>query len=194
MSEIPFAAEPRRFERLRRTLTNLKWSVPSYLVGCGLMGLLLGTAWFLGAQRPGYTVGDDLLATMDERGLASMFAVDAYFTLLVAVLGLAAGVVSWLLFRNIGWWVCILAVVGATAGAIVLWQFGLVLGGSGFSERLAGSGPGDVVPVDLALHAHAAILVAPFLAITPVMLFSAFWPDDEPPATDMVAGEAVVAD
>lgn len=194
MSEIPFAAGPRRFARLSRTLTDLRWSVPSFLVGCGLAGLLLGAFWFLGANRPGYTVGDDLKATMDERGLASMFAVDAYFTLLVAVLGLVAGIVSWLLFRNIGWWVCVLAVVGATAGAIVVWQFGLVLGGSGFSERLAGSGPGDVVPVDLALNAYAAILVAPFLAITPVMLFSAFWPEDEPPGTDIVAGEAVVAD
>ncbi|GAB3814598.1 hypothetical protein GCM10028820_10810 [Tessaracoccus terricola] len=194
MSEIPFAAQPRWFARWRRTLSDARWSIPSFLVGCALAGLVLGLIWFLGAYRPGYTVLEDLGATMDERGLAGMFAADAFFTLLVGILGLAAGIVSWLLFRNLGWWVCLLAVVGSTAGALVVWQFGLLLGGSGFSERLASAGPGDVVPVDLALQAHAAILVAPFLAITPVMLFSAFWPEESPTPADMVAGEGVAAD
>ncbi|TRY17388.1 hypothetical protein FOJ82_12680 [Tessaracoccus rhinocerotis] len=194
MSEIPFAAEPRWFVRWRRTLADARWSIPAFLVGCALAGLVMGAIWFLGAHRPGYTVLEDLGATMDERGLASLFAADAFFTLLVGILGLAAGIVSWLLFRNTGWWVCLLAVLGSTIGAVVVWQFGLVLGGSGFSERLAGAGPGDVVPVDLALQAYAAILVAPFLAITPVMLFSAFWPEEGAPPTDIVATEGVAAD
>lgn len=194
MSEIPFAAQPSRLARWRRTLTAARWSIPSFLVGCALAGLVLGLTWFLGAHRPGYTVLEDFGATMDERDLAGMFAADAFYTLLVGILGLAAGIVSWLVFRNLGWWVCLLAVVGSTAGALVVWQFGLLLGGSGFSERLASASPGDVVPVDLALHAHAAVLVAPFLAITPVMLFSAFWPEESPTPADMVAGEGVSAD
>lgn len=192
MSEIQFAAGPRGLVRWRRALTDARWSIPSFLVGCALVGLVVGAIWFLGAHRPGYTVLEDLNATMDERGLASMFAADALYTLLVGLLGLAAGIISWVLFRNNGWWVCLLAVLGATIGALVVWQFGLVLGGSGFSERLASARPGDVVPVDLRLQAHAAILAAPFLAITPVMLFSAFWPEERTP--DMVVGEAVGAD
>ncbi|HHT14195.1 MAG TPA: hypothetical protein GX013_13680, partial [Propionibacterium sp.] len=37
--------------------------------------------------------------------------------------------------------------------------------------------PGDVVAVDLSLRSMAALMVAPFLAITPVMLLAAFWPE-----------------
>ena len=195
MSEIPFSAAARGVPAWRRALTDARWSVPLYLLGCAVAGLIQAVVWALTAERPGYTVGEDMYARIGERGLANLFAPDALFTLLVGILGLAAGIASWLLFRHVGWWVCVLAVVGATIGALVTWQVGLLVSGNGFASRLAAAQPGDVVPVDLVLNAHAALLVAPFLAITPVMLFSAFWPEENSrvPA-DTLAGDVVRAD
>lgn len=195
MSEIPFAGRPRGAARWRAAMTDVRWSIPAFLLGCLVAGLLLAVVWALAAQRPGYTIGEDMIARITERGLADLFSSDALFAVLVGVLGLAAGIVSWLLFRNLGWWVCVLAVVGAALGAVVVWQVGLLIGGGGFAERLASAQPGDVVPVDLALHALSAMLVAPFMGITPVMLFSAFWPEDEPALpTDAVSGDQAQQD
>lgn len=177
MSELPFAAEPTRQARWRLALTDARWSIPSYLVGCVLLGAVASLAWALPAHRPGYLVAENLRASISERGLAEVFAADALFVIVTGVLGILAGVASWLLFHRRGWVVCLLAIVGAALAALAVWRVGLLVGEQGFSERLATANPGDLVPIDLELHAVAALLVAPFLAITPVMLFAAFWPE-----------------
>lgn len=177
MSELAFSAAPRGVGQWRRAVADLRWSVPAYLLGCGLLGALASLLWALPAHRPGYTVTEDLTAHIGERGLADAFATDALFVVVTGTLGVVAGVASWLLFHRTGWIVCLLATIGAALAAVMVWQVGLLIGEQGFSERLAAAGAGDVVPVDLELHALGALLVAPFLAITPVMLFAAFWPE-----------------
>lgn len=177
MSELPFVTVPPVTTRRRRVLTDPRWSVPAFLVSSVLLGALTAPVWAWLAYRPGYEVRDDLTARISERGLAEVFASDALFAFVTAGLGLVVGVAGWLLFHRIGWWVALLTVVGAGLTSLTLWRVGLLIGQQGFAERLAVAGAGDVVTIDLALHALSALLVGSFTAITVVMLFAAFWPE-----------------
>lgn len=179
MSEIPFAAETAGPGAWRRVLVDLRLGVPAYLVGCIVLGIIGALVWALATTRPGYVVNEDLTAHIGERGLADMFGADAMFVIVTGVLGILTGIASWLMFHRTGWWVCVLAIIGAALSAVAVWQFGSAVGEHGFSERLASAAAGDVVAINLQLRAHGALLVAPFLAITPVMLFAAFWPEGE---------------
>ncbi len=71
------------------------------------------------------------------------------------------------------------------------WQVGLLVTPNNFDELLANAVSGDVVPMNLRLHAYAALLVAPFTAITPVMLLAAFWPEGR--AAEVPVGRPVEA-
>lgn len=145
---------------------------------CLATGILAGITWALAAERPGYVVDEQLGASLPERSLATVFAADAWFTLLVGLMGLLLGILAWLWLHRLGWWVCLLAILGSGIMAVMAWQTGMLVSPMDFDQRLAAANPGDVVPIDLELRAHAALLVAPFAAITPVMLLSAFWPDE----------------
>ncbi len=166
-------------------ISEMRWRVAVFLLSCMGAGVVAGVIWALGAFRPSYEVADDLAATMGERGLVSIFAADAFFSVLMAVFGVAIGVACWLLFHRNGWWVCMLSVLGAGIAGLLAWQVGLLVTPNDFPERLASAVGGKMVPVDLQLRATAALLVGPFAAITPVMLFAAFAP--EPRAQSLVA-------
>lgn len=161
----------------RDALSEMRWRVGLYLAACLALGIVSGVVWALSAFRPGYEIADDLGASLGERGLAGIFAADAMFSVLLAAVGLGIGIAGWLLFHRHGWWVCLLTVVGGALAAVVAWQVGLLVTPNDFEQRLASAVGGDIVPVDLQLRATAALLVAPFAAITPVMLFAAFWPE-----------------
>ncbi len=161
----------------RQLLSDMRWRVVVFVLSCAVLGVVVGIIWAATASRPGYRIADDLGATLDERGLAGIFAADALFTFLTAVVGLGVGVAAWMLFHRNGWWVCVLAVLGAGLAGLLAWRAGLLVTPDDFSERLARAVAGDVVPVDLQLHALAALLVPPFAAITPVMLLAAFAPE-----------------
>ncbi len=161
----------------RRVIPERRLRVTIFLLSCLGAGVVAGIIWALAAYRPGYLLADDLGASLSERALAGIFAADALFSVLLAVVGLGIGIASWLLFHRAGWWVCVLAVVGAGVAALFAWQVGLLVTPNNFDELLANAVSGDVVPMNLRLHAYAALLVAPFTAITPVMLLAAFWPE-----------------
>lgn len=167
----------------RRVMPEMRWRAAVFLLSCAGVGVVAGVIWALRAFRPGYEISDDLGASLGERGLAQIFAADALFSVLLGIVGLGIGIVCWLLFYRNGWWVCALAVLGAAIAALLAWQVGLLVSPDDFSDRLASAVGGDMVPVDLRLHAAAALLVAPFAAITPVMLLAAFWPESEPAAS-----------
>ena len=176
MSETTFTARGFPAPWWRRVWTELKWGIPAYLLGSLLLGAIFAPLWAFATKRPGYTVADDLTARIGERDLAQIFSVDAWFALITAVLGLVVGFIGWLMFHRTGPWVCLLAILGAGAVGLGVWRAGLLMGQRNFAERLADAGPGEVVAVDLALHAPAALIVGPFTAITVVMLCAAFWP------------------
>lgn len=169
----------------RQALSDMRWRVVVFLLSCLGAGVVSGGIWAFFAFRPGYALNDDLEASMGERELADIFAGDALFTLLLAAVGLAIGVACWILFQRNGWWVCALAVLGAGIAGLVAWQVGLLVTPDDFEARLASAVAGELVPIDLQLRSTAALLVAPFAAITPVMLLAAFAP--EPRAVTPIA-------
>ena len=160
----------------------MRWPVTIFLLCCVAAGVVAGVVWALVAKRPVYRLSEDLEATLGERELANLFASDALFVLLTAGLGLVIGIACWWLFHRNGWWVCLFAILGAGITGVIAWQVGLLVTPENFDERLASAVGGDEVPVDLQLHALAALLVGPFLAITPVMLLAAFAPEPRPAA------------
>jgi hypothetical protein len=149
-------------------------------LGLGL-GALAGVAWWRLTTLPAYRLAQDGQAATNERGLTQVISGDAWFAAVGAVVGLLLGLVAWRRFRDLGWPVVLLGTLTALAAALVCWAVGLRLGPQHFSDRLAAARPGDLVPVDLALRARVALVVWPFLAVTPILLGSSLGRDDEEP-------------
>ena len=163
--------------RPSRAAPRLLWRVLQFLGVLLGLGVLCAFVWANFAHRPGYVVSQELGATLSERGLADVFSTDALFILLAALNGLVIGLISWWWFRDRGWWVCVAATGGALAVSLLTWLGGMWILPPSFDSRLAAASPGDIVPIDLTLRSMSALLVGPFCAITPVMLFAAFWPE-----------------
>ncbi|RRD49839.1 hypothetical protein [Arachnia propionica] len=164
------------------------WSALWFTVFVLGISALAAGAWAVFAHRPSYVVTEELGAYLSERGQADVFSSDALYVGLAALCGLLTGVVAWVKFRDTGWLVCVQAILGGFAAALVIWQLGMLFSPDDFDQRLATAVAGDRVPIDLALHSLAALLVGPFGAITPVMFFAAFWPEN--PSTSRSAPEA----
>lgn len=153
----------------RRQVAN---RVGVLLTAAILVGALAALLWSALAQVPSFTVAADGHATMDELGMSKVASADWWFSVLGLVIGLALGVAVWALLRSIGWPVALVCVGVALLSGITCWLLGEALGPSSFSARIAAAQPGDVVPMDLQLHAWSALAVWPFAAIA-VPLFAA---------------------
>lgn len=144
-----------------------------------IAGILAAAVWRLVVRLPSYVVQPDGSASVSERALTEVFAGDAWYVVLGAVVGAGLGVATWRRFKGIGWLSALLAAgLGLLAG-LVCWQLGQLLGGAPFDERLAAASPGDEVPISLALRSPSALAVWAFAAVTPILLGSALGPDDE---------------
>lgn len=165
---------------------QLRWAsspaqaIAIFLVSCALFGAVLAPVWHLLAPTPTYVVGPDGTATLKERALTEFFATDAWFTIIGLVAGVLVGLFAWWYFRDLGWPVIVLAVIGASVAALACWLLGTVIGPMNFTSRVAAAQPGDRVPIDFALRSTSAIVVWPFAALAPVLFGAAFSRDDQP--------------
>lgn len=172
---------------------QLKWaSSPAqamaiFLVSCALLGALLAPVWHVLAPSPTYVVGADGSATIKERALTEFFATDAWYTVLGLVAGIVVGLVAWLVFRDLGWPVIMLAIVGASVAGLACWLLGTVIGPMNFAARVAAAQPGEHVPIDFALRSTTALIVWPFAALAPVLFGAAFAREE---AKDAITGRA----
>lgn len=156
-------------------------SVRLLLAVAALLGLLAGVAWKLVTPLPAYLVGADGGATITERGLAGVYATDAWYVALGVLVGCLLGVVGWRRLAGLGWPMVFLVVIAALLAAGICWLVGAALGPNAFAERMAAARPGDQVPVDLTLRGPVAMLVWPFAAVAPVLVMSSLAPDTEEP-------------
>lgn len=163
--------------RLAELWMRTSWRAVVYVACCVLAGGLSGLLWAAVTRPPSYLLREDLSATMSELNLADIISADANFAFITGALGLAIGVAGWLVLHKRGWVVTALPVIAAFAASLMAWRLGVIVGTSGFDERLATASAGDLVQVDLQLRALSALIVGPFMAITPIMLLSAFWPE-----------------
>ncbi|WGT45995.1 hypothetical protein [Tessaracoccus lacteus] len=168
---------PRNPGQLALPWDRTLWRLIVYIAGSVVLGAAAGLLWSAVTPRASYTVLEDLSASISERGQAEIVAADVTFTFITAVLGLLVGVIGWLMLHRRGWWVIVATLVAAIASSVMAWRFGVSVGPHDFVERLASAGAGDVVEVDLTLRSMSALLIAPFAAIIPIMLLSAFWPE-----------------
>ncbi|MHA6524937.1 hypothetical protein [Tessaracoccus sp. G1721] len=166
------------------------WRVALYLLASVALGVVAGLLWSWLAPLPAYTINDDMTAVINERAHTSIVAADVAFTFITGAVGLVLGAVGWVILHRQGWVVIAVPLIGSLACALTAWQVGLLVGESGFVDRLAGAQAGDVVRVDLMLRALSALLVAPFAAITPIMLMAAFWPEPRVERPEEESGEA----
>lgn len=153
------------------------WRVTAQMLLALVAGVLGGFLWSWLTPLPTFLVGDDMIATITERGNTTVVASDVTFSLITGAIGLMLGALAWMILHRQGWVVIVVPLVASFAASLVAWRVGLLVGQAGFSERLASAEAGDVVPIDLALRSLSALIVGPFFAITPIMLMAAFWPE-----------------
>lgn len=155
----------------------------AFLLGLSIgLGVVAGVVWWAVTPLPSYTVTDDGYASIGERGLAQVFAADAYFALLGVVVGLAIGAITaWRLGRYLGWMAVPTIVVDATVAALLCWGVGTLLGPGDFAPRLATAAAGELVPVALTVRSWVAVVVWPFLGLLPLLLWATLARDPQEP-------------
>lgn len=147
-----------------------------------VLGLVAGVVWWLLTPLPSYQIREDGLATISERGLAEVFAGDAWFTAIGILCGAAIGTLAALLAaRRMGWLVVFVVLVDCIVAGLLCWGIGSLLGPGDFDARLAAAHPGEQVPIDLSLRSGVALAVWPFFGLLPVLLWSTLTRDPEEP-------------
>lgn len=141
-----------------------------------LAGIVVAMLWSWTAPRPTWEVGENMRASLGERQLATVIGADAVYAALTALAGIIMGLLAWAWFRHRGITVCFIALLGATAAALIAWQGGELLAPSQFEAQIAAAAPGDQVRGELRLRAPIAVVVAPFFATLVVLTGSVVRP------------------
>ncbi|WP_091943781.1 DUF2567 domain-containing protein [Trujillonella endophytica] len=128
-----------------------------------LTGIPAGLMWWLLAPREDYRVVADGVQPLGDTSAELFAADDAVFVLIMAGLGLLAGIAGWLLRRRRG--VALLAglAVGTGMAGLLAWQLGELLGPGPDAAEL--DDVGATVTTRLELASTPALTVAPFVAV-----------------------------
>jgi len=190
LSQVP--AEPRR-RRARRpaaeTLADAR--VAMYvMLALAVVGAALGPVWaaWSGPQQRAFVIGPGKLFPFDE--VETMAAADGRFLVIVAGVGLLAGLGTWLLRPTHRGPLVLLALgVGGLAGAALTWWTGYLTGG-GTRHGEPGT---TIAQLPLSLHMPGLLFVEPALAILVYGLFVAFAARDDLGRPDPVRERVVAA-
>ena len=129
----------------------------------GLAGVAAGLLWWVLAPRATFEVTADGPVPVGRPSPELSIADDGVFTLLLAALGLVAGLVAWRLRRRRGVATVLALAVGTVLASLAAWQLGELLGAGPSPAELAAVGTRVITP--LRLGSPAALAVAPFLAV-----------------------------
>ncbi|MCZ2814701.1 DUF2567 domain-containing protein [Modestobacter sp. VKM Ac-2984] len=141
-------------------------------------GLGAGALWAWLAPRADYRVTEtQIVPVVGVPSAEVFFADDGVYVLVLAGLGVLAGVLVWLIRRRRG----VPALVGLAGGmvgaGVVAWQLGELLGAGPTEAELAEVGGTITTGVDLA--ATAALAIGPFAAVLTYLVATALTPDDD---------------
>lgn len=148
--------------------------VAAVVVASAGLGVLAAIVWFAVVTLPSYVIQPDGRATLSQTEVGELFAIDAWFTVIGLVGGLAIGVSSWIVLRRLDWAVSVVALVGGLVAATACLMVAGWLGPGELEPRLAAANPGAEVPVAFALQATSAVAIWPFGALVVTMIGSAF--------------------
>lgn len=156
-----------RWDGQQELRTDLR---PAALLALALAasGVPAGLVWWALAPRADFRITEDGPQVLGSPSLELLVADDAVFVLVLAVVGLLAGIAAWLLRRYRGVVLVVALAVGTTAAGAVAWLVGELLGGGPSEEEL--TAVGGVVTTGLELGATAALAVAPFVALLVYLL------------------------
>ncbi|MGY1618031.1 hypothetical protein ACI797_14925 [Geodermatophilus sp. SYSU D00691] len=148
---------------------------PAVLVAgvLALAGLPLGLLWWALAPRADFTITADGPVVVGRPSQELLAIDDAVFTLLVAGLGLLAGLVGWLVLRRRRGVAQLAAVtIGSGLGGVLAWQLGELLGPGPSQDQL--SDVGATVTTSLTLNSLPALAVGPFCAVLVYLVAALF--------------------
>jgi hypothetical protein len=135
-----------------------------------VVAVVCGIAWNRLVSLPSYVIGEDFRARMPEASLGKIAATDVYFALIGCVGGLAVGVIAWVVFRRLGWFVTLIAALGALLGGAIMRTVGEFIGPRNFETRIAGATLGDEVRIDFQAHTWVPLAVWVAMAVVPILI------------------------
>jgi hypothetical protein len=133
------------------------------VLALALAGVPAGLLWWWLAPRADFRITDAGPVAIGNPPGEILIAGDAVFTLIVAGVGLLAGVIAWFLRRRRGVATVLALAVGACLTAVVAWQVGELLGAGPTEAQLADVGARVTTP--LTLRSWPAMAFAPFTAL-----------------------------
>ena len=152
------------------------------VLALAVCGLAAGGLWTWLAPRADYRVVATATAT-DVEPIGSppsselFMADDGVFVLVLAGLGLLAGIAGWLLRRRRGPLMITALATGMLAAGVVAWQLGEWVAPPPTEAQLADVG--TTVTTSLSLGATAALAVGPFTALLAYLVATALTPRDD---------------
>jgi hypothetical protein len=133
------------------------------VLALALAGFPAGLAWWGLAPRADFRITEAGPEPIGSPSDELLVGDDIVFVLVLAAVGLIAGIAAWRLRRRRGVAVVVALAVGAVGTALVAWQVGELLGVGPTEAQIADVGA--VVTTSLTLGSPAAIAVAPFMAV-----------------------------
>ena len=141
-------------------------------------GLAAGGLWAWLAPRADYRVTANGVEPIGAAPSSELFmADDGVFVLVLAGLGLLAGVAAWLIRRHRGPLVLVGLATGMLIAGVLTWQLGEWTGPAPTKAQLADVG--TTVTTALSLGATAALAVGPFVAVLVYLVATALTKQDD---------------
>jgi Protein of unknown function (DUF2567) len=181
---IPAAARWRGRAELRADLRSAAAVAGALL----LAGLPAGVLWWWLAPRADFRITADGPAAIGQPSQELSVADDSVFVLILAGLGLLAGVLAWRLRRRRGVAVVVALALGAAAAAVVAWQLGELLGAGPTPAQL--HDVGARVTTSLTLGSVPALATAPFAALLAYVVGALHAPGEDLGRTESGAATA----
>jgi LPXTG-motif cell wall-anchored protein len=152
------------------------------VLALGVSGLVAGGLWIWLAPRADYRVvatatGTDVQPIGTAPSSELFMSDDGVFVLVLAGLGLLAGLAVWLRRRRRGALTLVALAAGMLAAGVVAWRLGEWAGPSPTRAQLADVGAR--VTTGLSLRATAALAVGPFIAVLSYLVAAALTSSDD---------------
>ena len=151
-------------------------SAAGVVAGLALAGVPAGLLWWALAPRADFRITETGPVPIGDVSPELLVADDAVLALVLAGVGLLAGVAAWFLRRRRGVATVLALALGACLTAVVAWQVGELLGAGPSAAQLADVGAR--VTTSLTLSSPAAMALAPFTALLAYVVAVLYTPDD----------------
>jgi len=151
-------------------------SAAGIVAGLALAGVPAGLLWWALAPRADFRITETGPVPIGEVSPELLVADDAVLALVLAGVGLLAGIAAWFLRRRRGVATVLALALGACLTAVVAWQVGELLGAGPSEAQLADVGAR--VTTSLTLSSPAALALAPFTALLAYVVAVLYTPDD----------------